>query len=90
MWLGLVPCADRAELADACAGAGLLVLGPDAAAIRALGTPSGLAEVAAAAGVALRPAGSVPDGLRRLEVDAVRDAHGTVWTLGAARDHHPA
>ena len=82
VWLGLVPCADRAELADACAGAGLLVLGPDAAAIRALGTPSGLVEVATAAGVAVRPAGSVPEGLRRLEVDAVRDARGTVWTLG--------
>jgi acetyl/propionyl-CoA carboxylase alpha subunit/acetyl-CoA carboxylase carboxyltransferase component len=82
VWLGLVPCADRAEVAAACAEADLLVLGPDAAGIRALGTPSGLAGVASVAGVPLRPAGSFPEGPRRLEVDAVRDAHGTVWTLG--------
>ncbi len=82
VWLGMVPCSDRADLADACTGAGLVVLGPDAAAIRALCTPSGLAEVASAANVPVRPAGSFPEGPRRLEVDAVRDAHGTVWTLG--------
>ncbi len=81
-WLGLVPCADRAELADACERAGLLVLGADGAAIRALGTPTGLAAVAAAAGVALRPAGSFAEGPRRLEVDAMRDGHGTTLTLG--------
>ena len=79
---GLVPCADRAELADACEAAGLLVLGPDGDAIRALGTPAGLAAVAAAAGVPLRPAGSFPEGPRRMEVDTLRDAHGTVLTLG--------
>ena len=82
VWLGLVPCADRAEVAAACAEADLVVLGPDAAGIRALGTPSGLAGVASVAGVPLRPAGTFPEGPRRLEVDAVRDAHGTVWTLG--------
>ena len=82
VWLGLVPCADRAELADACEAAGLLVLGPDGAAIRALGTPAGLAGVAASAGVPLRPAGSFPDGPRRMEVDVLRDGHGTTLSLG--------
>ncbi len=82
VWFGLVPCADRAELADACEAAGLLVLGPDGDSIRALGTPAGLAAVAAAAGVPLRPAGSFPEGPRRMEVDTLRDGHGTVLTLG--------
>ncbi len=81
-WLGLVPCADRAELADACEAAGLLVLGPDGPAIRALGTATGLAAVAASAGVPLRPVGSFPEGPRMLEVDALRDGHGTTLALG--------
>ncbi len=81
-WLGLVPCADRAELAEACVHAGLLVVGPDAAAIRALGTPTGLSAIATAAGVPLAAPGSSSAQARRLEVDAVRDEHGTVWTLG--------
>ncbi len=82
VWLGLVPCADRAVLAEECAGAGILVLGPDAAAIRAFGTPTALAAVASAAGVPARATGAFPEGARRLEVDAVRDTVGTVWTLG--------
>ena len=55
-----MPCSDRAELAAECAEAGILVLGPDAAAIRAIGTPAGLAEVAAAAGV---PVPATPCGM---------------------------
>ena len=82
VWLGLVPCADRAVLAEECAGAGILVLGPDAAAIRAFCSPAALAAVASAAGVPARATGVFPDGARRLEVDAVRDSVGTVWTLG--------
>ncbi len=73
VWLGLVPCADRAVLAEECAGAGILVLGPDAAAIRAFCSPAALAAVASAAGVPARATGVFPDGARRLEVDAVRD-----------------
>jgi acetyl/propionyl-CoA carboxylase alpha subunit/acetyl-CoA carboxylase carboxyltransferase component len=82
VWLGLVPCSDRAELAEACAAAGMLVLGPDADAIRALQTAEGLAATAAAAGVPLVAGASFPQGARRLEVDVVRDGEGTVWTLG--------
>ncbi|HEY5137334.1 MAG TPA: carboxyl transferase domain-containing protein [Candidatus Nanopelagicales bacterium] len=82
VWLGLVPCTDRAVLAEECAGAGILVLGPDAAAIRAFCTPTALAAVASAAGVPARATGAFPDGARRLEVDALRDTVGTVWTLG--------
>lgn len=80
--LGLVPCADRAMLAEECARAGILVLGPDEAAIRAFCSPSALAAVASAAGVPARATGAFPEGARRLEVDAVRDTAGTVWTLG--------
>ena len=82
VWLGLVPCTDRAMLAEECAGAGILVLGPDAAAIRAFCSPNALAAVASAAGVPARATDAFRDGARRLEVDAVRDSVGTVWTLG--------
>ena len=81
-WLGLVPCVDRAELAAQCAQAGILVLGPDAATIRAFCSPSAVAAVGAAAGVPVRADGDVPDSCRRLEVEAVRDTAGTVWTFG--------
>ena len=48
VWLGLVPCADRAVLAEGCAGAGILVLGPDAAAIRAFCSPTARIRIQAA------------------------------------------
>jgi acetyl/propionyl-CoA carboxylase alpha subunit/acetyl-CoA carboxylase carboxyltransferase component len=82
VWLGLVPCTDRADLAAECARAGLLVLGPNATAIRALGTSAGLAAVASVVGVPARTTGAPAASARRLEVEALRDAAGTVWTLG--------
>ena len=82
VWLGLVPCADRAELAEACAAAGHPRPRSRCGRHPRVLHPAGLAAVASAAGVPARATGAFPEGARRLEVDAVRDAAGTVWTLG--------
>jgi acetyl/propionyl-CoA carboxylase alpha subunit len=76
LWLGQSPC-PRAELLAACAAAGIAVVGPDAAAVRRLDEPGAL-EALHAGGA--RPAAGAP--LRRIEVDILADAHGTVWVFG--------
>ncbi|GAA4397759.1 biotin carboxylase N-terminal domain-containing protein [Fodinibacter luteus] len=82
VWLGLVPCADRAQLAEECERAGILVIGPDATTIRSFCDPARLAALGSAAGVPVHGGGTFPEQARRLEVDVLRDAAGTVWALG--------
>ena len=77
LWLGAWPPDHRAELIEACASAGIGVVGPSAATVRLLADPSWLARAGAAVGV-LEP--GVPT--RRVEVDVLADDHGNIWTLG--------
>jgi acetyl/propionyl-CoA carboxylase alpha subunit/acetyl-CoA carboxylase carboxyltransferase component len=77
LWLGAWTPGARAELIDACTAAGIAVIGPDAATVRKLSDPGGLA---ALCGTPRGPAAGAPT--RRAEIDIVADGHGTVWMLG--------
>ncbi len=74
LWVGAWP--SRIELIEACEEAGISVVGPGSALIRRLADP----EVRSAL-----PAGDVTleadRATRRVDVDVLADAHGTVWVL---------
>jgi acetyl/propionyl-CoA carboxylase alpha subunit/acetyl-CoA carboxylase carboxyltransferase component len=79
VWLGRWPTTDRAALVDACESAGIGVVGPDAATIRALADPNRLDAAAHSAGFdheLSEPA------RYRVMVDVIVDHHGTIWTTG--------
>jgi acetyl/propionyl-CoA carboxylase alpha subunit/acetyl-CoA carboxylase carboxyltransferase component len=79
VWLGRWPTSDRATLVDACESAGIGVVGPDAATIRAIADPARLGEAAGIAGFDRALGGAVR---HRVVVDVVVDDHGTTWTTG--------
>jgi acetyl/propionyl-CoA carboxylase alpha subunit/acetyl-CoA carboxylase carboxyltransferase component len=79
VWLGRWPAVDRAVLVDACESAGIGVVGPDAAAIRAIADPVRLAAAVRAAGFDAELSGTAR---HRLVVDVVVDHDGTIWTTG--------
>jgi acetyl-CoA carboxylase, biotin carboxylase subunit len=53
--------AENPEFAEACAKAGLTFIGPDAAAMRTMGSKTNAREIAIAAGVPVVPGGNAPD-----------------------------
>jgi acetyl-CoA carboxylase biotin carboxylase subunit len=55
--------AENAEFAEACSRAGLAFIGPEAKAMRAMGSKANAREVAIAAGVPVVPGGDAPDGI---------------------------
>ena len=55
--------AENPEFAEACAAAGLTFIGPDAKAMRAMGSKTRARDIAAAAGVPIVPGGDTPDGI---------------------------
>ncbi len=55
--------AENAEFAEACAQAGLTFVGPDPAAMRAMGSKTAAREIAVAAGVPVVPGGGDPDAI---------------------------
>ena len=55
--------AENAEFAEACANTGLTFIGPNAAAMRALGSKTNAREIAIAAGVPVVPGGHSPEGI---------------------------
>jgi acetyl-CoA carboxylase, biotin carboxylase subunit len=55
--------AENPEFAEACAKAGLTFIGPDATAIRTMGSKTNAREIAIAAGVPVVPGGHAPDDL---------------------------
>ncbi len=82
VWLGRVPCADLTELVVACETAGLVVIGPNSTAVRALTDRASLRSIVDDAGATLLDAEHDMRGLRRVEVDFIVDVAGNVWTLG--------
>ncbi len=82
VWVGHTPCLDRAALVVAVERAGLTVVGPDAATIRALADPATLSRLAADGGLAALPSDLPPDQWRRVEIDVLADSAGTVWAFG--------
>ena len=56
--------AENPEFAEACAKAGLTFIGPDATAMRTMGSKTNARDVAMAAGVPVVPGGNAPDGCR--------------------------
>ncbi|MGA8046790.1 MAG: carboxyl transferase domain-containing protein [Dermatophilaceae bacterium] len=95
VWIGQVPCHDQLALVTACEEAGIAIVGPDSATVRRLADPLALERAAHRAGVSVdaagMPVGGEPArgysshsfGRRRIEVDVLADAVGTVWALGA-------
>ena len=95
VWVGQVPCHDQLALVTACEEAGIAVVGPDSETIRRVCDPVELERAARRAGIPVDTApsddtgegtpGSAPAlaGRRRIEVDVLADAVGTVWALGA-------
>jgi acetyl/propionyl-CoA carboxylase alpha subunit/acetyl-CoA carboxylase carboxyltransferase component len=81
VWLGSgtghASTTERADLIEACEAAEIAVIGPDSATVRRL-DPDALSELPA--GDTVLPA-DAPN--RRIEVDVLADAHGTVWRLDA-------
>jgi acetyl-CoA carboxylase biotin carboxylase subunit len=53
--------AENPEFAEACAKAGLVFIGPDATAMRAMGSKTSARDIAIAAGVPVVPGGVIPD-----------------------------
>ncbi|MGV1010154.1 MAG: carboxyl transferase domain-containing protein [Dermatophilaceae bacterium] len=82
VWLGHTPCLDRAALVEALEQAGLAVVGPGSATIRALADPQTLAGLAAEIGLATAPPDLPREQWRRIEVDVLADSAGTVWAFG--------
>jgi acetyl-CoA carboxylase, biotin carboxylase subunit len=55
--------AENPEFAEACSTAGLTFIGPDARAMRAMGSKTSARDIAVAAGVPVVPGGDVPEGI---------------------------
>ncbi len=55
--------AENAEFAEACVEAGLTFIGPDAAAMRMMGSKTSARDIAKAAGVPVVPGGNAPEGI---------------------------
>ena len=76
LWLGARTPGSRVALIEACAAAGIAVVGPDAPTVRRMSDPDALRAMAGG--------GPLADGVptRRIEVDILADDHGHVWILG--------
>ncbi len=55
--------AENAEFAESCVEAGLTFIGPDAAAMRMMGSKTSARDIAIAAGVPVVPGGNAPEGI---------------------------
>jgi len=55
--------AENPEFAEACSASGLVFIGPDAKAMRAMGSKTSAREIAASAGVPVVPGGDAPGGI---------------------------
>ncbi|MBK8866683.1 MAG: hypothetical protein IPN45_00985 [Actinomycetales bacterium] len=82
VWLGHTPCLDRVDLVRRLETAGLTVVGPSADLIERMADPEQLDALAAEAGLTSLPKDADPSTWRRIDVDVLADAAGTVWTLG--------
>ncbi len=71
LWVGPERASAYGEVAELCERLGIVLVGPDPAALRRLGE-----EVAT----------DKPDRMRRLGVSVVADGRGAVWVLGACED----
>jgi acetyl/propionyl-CoA carboxylase alpha subunit/acetyl-CoA carboxylase carboxyltransferase component len=79
VWVGRWPSNDRVTLVEACESAGIGVVGPDAATIRAIADPARLDEAARLAGFDRRLIGA---SRHRVMIDVVVDDDGTTWSTG--------
>jgi acetyl/propionyl-CoA carboxylase alpha subunit/acetyl-CoA carboxylase carboxyltransferase component len=84
VWIGRVPCHDQLALVTECERAGIRVVGPDSGTISRLSDSDQIRAAARRAGIPVEPAGDdcASPPRRRLEVDVLADAVGTVWALG--------
>jgi acetyl/propionyl-CoA carboxylase alpha subunit/acetyl-CoA carboxylase carboxyltransferase component len=83
VWPGWGPLARSAGFAERCEKVGILVVGPDSAAIRRLADEGEARRLAEKVGITVADRGAAPEqGARRVEVQILADAAGTVWTLG--------
>ncbi len=76
LWLGSWSPTGRANLIEACEAVGISVVGPDSSTVRSVGNPDVLRGLPGGDGKI-----DVGRHTRRVEVDVLADAHGTVWQL---------
>jgi acetyl/propionyl-CoA carboxylase alpha subunit/acetyl-CoA carboxylase carboxyltransferase component len=81
-WVGWGFAAERPEFADLCARLGIVLVGPDGAAMRRLGDRVSAKALAEDADVPVGPLSRGRGRARHIEVEVIADRHGGAWAVG--------